>query len=61
MTRKDYELIAKSIRVDREYLDDNGKGIADYIALGLTDQFLAMNPKRFDRVRFLEACGYGEK
>ena len=58
MTRKDYELIARSIRVDRELLDINGKGTADYIAAGLAEQFAAMNP-RFDRGRFLDACGVG--
>ena len=59
MTRKDYELIAKSIRVDRELLDQAGKRAADVITVGLADQLLAMN-HRFDRLRFLEACGVGE-
>jgi hypothetical protein len=59
MTRKDYELIAKSIRVDRELLDQAGKRAADVITVGLADQLLAMN-HRFDRLRFLEDCGVGE-
>lgn len=59
MTRKDYELIAKSIRVDRETLDKVGQKAADVITLGLADQLLSMN-HRFDRLRFLEACGVGE-
>jgi hypothetical protein len=59
MTRKDYELIAKSIRVDRETLDKAGQEAADVITLGLADQLLSMN-HRFDRLRFLEACGVGE-
>jgi hypothetical protein len=59
MTRKDYELIAKSIRVDRETLDKAGQKAADVITLGLADQLLSMN-HRFDRLRFLEACGVGE-
>jgi hypothetical protein len=59
MTRKDYELIARSIRVDRELLGDMGKAGADTIAVGLSYQLAAMNP-RFDRARFLEACGVGE-
>jgi hypothetical protein len=58
MTRKDYELIARSIFVDRENLDPLGKNAADYITAGLARQLEAMNP-RFDRHRFLEACGYG--
>jgi hypothetical protein len=58
MTKKDYELIARSIYVDRIYLDEKGKGVADFIAKGLCDQFEAMNP-RFDREKFLNASGYG--
>jgi hypothetical protein len=58
MTRKDYELIARSIRVDREMLGDMGKAGADTIAAGLAEQFATMNP-RFDRGRFLDACGVG--
>ena len=60
MTRKDYELIARSIYVDREYLDDKGKGSVDYIIKGLCEQFESMNP-RFDREMFLNACNYGER
>jgi hypothetical protein len=56
MTRKDYELIARSIFVDRESLEDNQKQTADFIARGLAEQLEAMNP-RFDRARFLSACG----
>jgi hypothetical protein len=56
MTKKDYELIARSIFVDRDTLDETQKETADFIACGLADQFQAMNP-RFDRARFLTACG----
>jgi hypothetical protein len=59
MTRNEYELIAKSIRVDRESLDVAGKKAADFIATGLADQLLSMNPK-FNRLQFLEDCGVGE-
>jgi hypothetical protein len=59
MTKKDYELIARSIRVDRELLDFNGKGTADYLSAGLAEQLSAMNP-RFDKRRFLDACGHGQ-
>jgi len=57
MTRKDYELIARSIFVDRESLqEESQKQTADLIARGLAEQLEAMNP-RFDRARFLSACG----
>jgi hypothetical protein len=59
MTRNEYELIARSIRVDRESLDVAGKKAADLIAIGLADQLLSMNPK-FNRLQFLEDCGVGE-
>ena len=59
MTKKDYELIARSIRVDRENLDPKERDGADKITAGLAYQLEAMNP-RFQRHRFLEACGYGE-
>lgn len=57
MTKKDYELIARSIYVDRDTLDETQKETADLIANGLADQFQAMNP-RFNRGLFLTACGY---
>lgn len=60
MTKKDYELIARSIYVDRDVLEEGQKKVADYIAKGLAEQFTAMNP-RFDSVRFLIACGVIEK
>lgn len=56
MTRKDYEMIARSIFVDRETLEENQRKVADHIAKGLAEQFAAMNP-RFDSIRFLKACG----
>jgi hypothetical protein len=60
MTKKDYELIARSIFVDREKLSDEAKWVADIITAGLADQFQAMNP-RFNRNLFLQASAYGEK
>jgi hypothetical protein len=56
MTRKDYEMIARSIFVDRETLDDEQKKVVDFIAKGLAEQLGAMNP-RFDAMRFVLACG----
>lgn len=60
MTKKDYELIARSIFVDREMVEESQRKVVDYIAKGLAQQFAAMNP-RFDSVRFLVACGSIEK
>lgn len=60
MTRKDYELIARSIFIDRETLDSVGKQAADTIASGLADQLLSMNP-RFDRRKFLAWCTHGHE
>jgi hypothetical protein len=59
MTKKDYEHIALSLRVDRDYLDDKGKGVADYLIAGLAKQLQSMNP-RFNEGMFLDACGYGQ-
>jgi hypothetical protein len=59
MTRKDYELIARSIRVDREKLHEEARWVADLVTAGLADQFEAMNP-RFNRGLFLDACGHGQ-
>jgi hypothetical protein len=52
MTRKDYVLIAKTIN-DAYYLDDNYKLT---IARDFADELGLDNP-RFDRDRFLAACG----
>jgi len=74
MTRKDYELIARSIFVDREQLIDTMHfpmmdvrrkvelslvlNAVDVIARGLANQLEAMNP-RFDRDLFLDKCMNG--
>jgi hypothetical protein len=58
MTRKDYEMIARSLYVDRDYFEDGDKWVVDYIIKGLCEQFEAMNP-RFDREKFFNASGYG--
>jgi hypothetical protein len=52
MTRKDYILIAKTIN-DAYYLDQNKKLT---IARDFADELSFDNP-RFDRARFLTACG----
>lgn len=58
MTRKDYELIARSIFVDREQLEESQRQTVDVIARGLADQLEAMNP-RFNRDLFLDKCMNG--
>ena len=50
MTRKDYILIAAAIACVDDY--DARQEAASYLAINLAKD----NP-RFDRVRFLEACG----
>lgn len=64
MTKKDYELIAKSIRNYREYseqFNDGGwrKTASEEMARRLADSFF-MNNTRFVESRFLKACGIDE-
>ena len=60
MTRKDYELIAEIIRVamytTNKYNEEQGKSWVEHIALEFSDSLRSTNP-RFDRARFLTACG----
>ena len=61
MSKKDYELIAATIRTERELFDGNEAaeiGI-ERIAYGRTDLFYENND-RFDRDKFLIACGIQE-
>jgi hypothetical protein len=60
MTRKDYVMIAGIIK-DANYTaskfnDTRGAGMLTHIAIELSDELAKDNP-RFDRVRFLDACG----
>lgn len=55
MTRKDYQLIAKVFNDFSKVIDLN-ETVGAEIALCLADDFANDNP-RFDRARFLEACG----
>ncbi len=60
MTKKDYILIAESIKktldsYDREYCQTHRRAIKD-VALGLAQSLSAENPK-FDYFKFTEACG----
>lgn len=57
MTRKDYELIARAFSDKRaEYGSRGDKLIVDDIASELANSLHCTNA-RFDRVRFLRACG----
>lgn len=71
MTKKDYELIAKAVRQYGDYLRESmANGMNDEILdknldriqasntiiLDLSNALQASNP-RFDRNKFLEACG----
>ena len=58
MTRKDYELIAGVFAGFAQITDINETIGAD-IAESLADEFEAENP-RFNRARFLKACGVSD-
>ena len=64
MTRKDYELIAKAIKTQVELsrtFDEKGEELAVLnIARDLADALTRENP-RFDRDRFMVACGLMSK
>ena len=69
MTKKDYEKIAATLKDMRVDFAHDGLGEAEYIAYmdGARDQFrnivenmtamLANDNPRFDRAKFLRACG----
>ena len=54
MTRKDYVAIAAAIKTADRY--DDGEQIAAAIVQNIAGVMAADNP-RFDRARFLKACG----
>lgn len=57
MTRKDYERLARALAVSRQTNSANGHQIAiSDAAIFIAAELAADNP-RFDRVRFLKACG----
>jgi len=61
MTKKDFELIAQAVREAREGLGHDGKAGADAFTLNrVSDRLcraLSATNGRFDRDRFLRACG----
>ena len=63
MTRKDYELIAEAIKdvglfyhLDGEPMRSDAEVVLYSVAMELARELRAENP-RFDRQRFLTACG----
>lgn len=54
MTRKDFELIAATIRT----LDRTSERVRVYIAVEFADNLASTNP-HFDRARFIAACTEG--
>ena len=53
MTRKDYEIISRILITHR---DDFGAKRLERVAQDFADELQSDNP-RFDRTRFLRACG----
>lgn len=65
MTKTDYELIAKQVTLTRSAFDQTSiSSEAWEVLTGLSYQLAKAlhedNPKKFDRDRFLKACGLGE-
>lgn len=58
MTKKDYELIASQINGSRFYRNEQYI-VTEFLVNRLANVFKADNPK-FDRDKFLEACGIKE-
>jgi hypothetical protein len=54
MTRKDFELIASTMKTAREYADD--RQAIDALSRDFADRLKATN-KQFNRDKFLHACG----
>ena len=60
MTRKDYELLAESIRLTRNKAEWQGKAIDETTLEAVTTsmaQLLEYENPRFNRELFLKACG----
>lgn len=56
MTKKDFVVVAASIKSVYDDCDDEEKQVVEEVARSLAIDFQDINP-RFDRKRFLEACG----
>jgi hypothetical protein len=58
MTRKDYVLIAETIKNQFSYYDESTPEVKALKELSLRMAYdLGMDNPRFDRARFLDACG----
>jgi hypothetical protein len=57
MTRKDFELIAATLKTHREYADD--RNAVDALSEDFATRLMATNAQ-FDRAKFLRACGWRE-
>lgn len=63
MTRKDYVLIAEAINEAREgaaTMPHGNRAYGAYAAAEAIARVLRMNNERFDKARFMDACGFGE-
>lgn len=59
MTKKDYIAIAEAIRVADDSCDmDNASHTGVYIAATSITKVMAADNPRFDRDKFLKACGF---
>ena len=57
MTKKDYVLIARAFVLAAEANDSTGYRLARYDVARILCESLAMDNPKFDRARFLAACG----
>lgn len=57
MTKKDFDLIADAFKLARSQLDPTRFAAVDFVASKVADAIQATHP-RFDRDRFLAACGH---
>ena len=56
MTKKHFEMIARSLRAAADHTTAKGRDGIVVSAAMLANEFQIANP-RFDRARFMEACG----
>ena len=59
-SRKDYAAVAAAIYAEAKRAPQDDRTIHMRIANAIANVFAADNP-RFNRARFIEACGLGEK
>jgi len=60
LTEKDFEEIAGTVKDAREAIDTGGAPREEYLAVRLADWLEEQNP-RFDRDKFLKACGMEDR